>query len=101
MRDEHAIGQEVSKLRLRPSVDKGMDNGVQVGAWIDVVRDAGAGSRDRQQGIIPSRPEVEADSPLASHQVHERVGALVVADRFLTDGTRGARVRFNRLVSLV
>ena len=45
MRDEHAIGQEVAKSRPRPSVHNAVDDGMQVGAGADVVRDAGGDDR--------------------------------------------------------
>lgn len=48
MRREHAIGEQVAELVLRPSVHDAMNDLVQVCAWIDVVGDA---RRDNRKNV--------------------------------------------------
>jgi hypothetical protein len=40
VRGEHSVGQQVTKLRLGPSVDDAVNDAVQISARVDVVRDA-------------------------------------------------------------
>lgn len=41
MRSKHSVRKEVAKLGVRPSVHDALNNAMQVGAPVDVVRDAG------------------------------------------------------------
>ncbi len=54
---EDAIGQEVAQLRLRPIVNDELGDQVQVGARIDVVRDASGD--DGEDGCGALSAEVE------------------------------------------
>src|SRR6185312_8212843 len=48
MRVEHAIGQEVAKLRLWPSVHNAVNDAMEIGARVDVVGDT---RRDDRQDV--------------------------------------------------
>jgi hypothetical protein len=55
---EHSVRQQVTKLRLGPSVHDAMNGEMQVGAWVDVVRDscvrATSRTPDEMDGCIGS-----------------------------------------------
>ena len=48
MRGEHAVGQKLSELRLRPPMHNAVNDTVQIRARVDVVGDA---RRDERQDI--------------------------------------------------
>lgn len=79
MAREHAIGQKVAQLRLRPAWHDELRDDVQVRARVDVVRDAGRD--DREDVCGPLAADVErGEEPVASaeHQSPQLALAAVV-----------------------
>ena len=57
VRGEHAVGQQLAQLRLRPAVHDELRDEMQVGARVDVVRDAGADDRQDRRGALAAEVE--------------------------------------------
>ena len=55
MRSEHAVGQKVSELRLRPPMHNAVDDAMEIRPRVDVVGDAG---RDDRQDVAGARGAV-------------------------------------------
>ena len=54
MRREHAVGEQIAKLRLGPTADDEPGDEMQVGARVDVVRNAGGDDREDMSGALPA-----------------------------------------------
>ena len=52
MRSEHAVGQEVSDLGLRPPMNNAVNDAMEIRAWVDIVRDA---RRDDREDVARAR----------------------------------------------
>jgi hypothetical protein len=50
MRSEHAVGQEVSELCLRPTVNNAVNDAMEIRPRVDVVRDTGRDDREDVAG---------------------------------------------------
>jgi len=59
VRDGDAIGKEIAELLLGPAVEDELGHEVQIGSWVDVVRDAGGD--DGEDGGGAGAAEVVAD----------------------------------------
>jgi hypothetical protein len=57
MRGEHAIGQQLAELFLRPTVYDELGHEMQVGARIDVVRDASCDDAEDRPGALAAAIE--------------------------------------------
>jgi hypothetical protein len=65
--DEHAVGQQIAQLGPGPAPHDELRDEMEVGAGVDVVRDAGAD--DRQYGGGTLAAEIEpGEEPVASSQ---------------------------------
>lgn len=48
----NAVREQVAKARVGPAVDKELGNGVHIGAWIDLMSDAGAEHGEDHGGAL-------------------------------------------------
>ena len=83
---DDAVGQELAKAGLRPAVDDELRDGVQVGARVDLLRDAGAEDREDRRGALaaeialdeePVLPAEDEGSQLALDAVVRELDAAV------------------------
>ena len=57
MGSENSIGQELAKIPLRPAIYDELGHEVQVGAWIDIVSDAGGDDAEDGCGTLAADVE--------------------------------------------
>lgn len=67
MGTKHSVRQKVTKLGLGPSVHDAMNDEMQVGAWVDVVRDARGDDRQDMAGALAALVE-PGKEPIATAQ---------------------------------
>ena len=85
MCDNDPIGQQLAQLPLRPTTDDEARDQVEVGAWVDVVCDAGRDDRQDGGGALAAevepgeQPVLAADDEAAQLALAPSVGGVEVA----------------------
>jgi hypothetical protein len=66
MRGKHAVRKQLTELRVWPAVDNAMKHSMQVGARVDVVRDARRDDREDNGGAFGALVEPGEEPILAA-----------------------------------
>ena len=78
MRGEHAIGQEIPELRLRPPMHNAVNDTMEIRRWIHVVRDA---RRDDRQDVAGARSYPLPSREWSSSGAHVAFFLMAPSDR--------------------